>query len=859
MQREILTVAPALALALLGAAAELPPPAPRPVDFAKEVGPLLRSRCQGCHGAAQQLSGLRLDSRAGVLQGGYAGPAIVPGKSEQSRLIHLVAELKPGVVMPPAGPRLTAEQIGVLRAWIDQGAQMPERPAARAAQPAPPPSHWSFAPPRKPTPPQPRQAAWVRNPIDAFVLARLEAEGLTPSPEAERATLIRRVSFDLTGLPPTPREVADFLADPRPDAYERLVDRLLQSPHYGERWARHWLDLGRYADSDGYEKDQPRPHAWRYRHWLIEALNRDLPFDEFTIQTMAGDLLPQAAAGPQIATGFHRNTLTNREGGTNPEQFRFEQTVDRAATVGTVWLGLTMGCAQCHDHKYDPISQRDFYQLFAFFNTADETYLDAPLPGEEGPYFRALPEYRRQREALFREYRVRELQAEWEAGLREAIANPGKSHEWDFALNVARVMGDYADRRILAGPERRTPRENEEMTRLFIQYYGGAIVTKERLKELRWEEFKEKFKKLDETLPWYSQAPVLYPSPEARKTHIAIRGDWREPGIEVQPATPASLPPLQAAGTPTRLDLARWLVSRENPLTARVTVNRFWGEFFGRALVRTTEDFGRQGEPPSHPELLDWLATEFMDQGWSMKAMHRLMVTSATYRQSSAVRPEVQAKDPANVLLARQARLRLPAESLRDAALAASGLLNPAIGGKSIRPPQPAGVTALGYSEQGKWVETEGPERYRRGLYIQFLRTTPYPMLMNFDAPDSNVACTRRQRSNTPLQALNLLNDPVFFEAAQGLANRLLRQVRGPVTERINYGFQLAVGREATASEKDKLAGFFAKQKQVFARDAEAARQVYPLEREDADPAEAATWVALSRALLNLDEFMTRE
>jgi hypothetical protein len=820
-----------------------------PVDFQKQVEPILKTRCRMCHGAQQQLSGLRLDDSASAMKGGYSGPVIIPGKAAESRLIHAISGTGKAPAMPPGGARLSAEQIAILRTWIDQGAKWPataNAPATAVRKPA----HWSFIAPKRVNPPAVKDATRVKNPIDAFVLARLEKEGLTASPEADRPTLIRRASLDLTGMPPEPDEVDAFVNDPRADAYERMVDRLLASPHYGERWARHWLDLARYADSDGYEKDLPRPHAWRYRHWLIEALNQDLPFDQFTIQTIAGDLLPGSTSGQKIATGFHRNTLTNREGGTNPEQFRFEQVLDRTSTLGTVWLGLTVGCAQCHDHKYDPISQKDFYSLFAYFNKADEYFIDAPLPGEQGPYLAALPRYRKEREALFAEFQVTERQAAWEARMSEAVANPGKSFEWDFALNVLRVLGDRSDRMLELGPSHRTEKQNEEITRHFIQYFQTAY-GKERAKELKWSDLQDRLKKLDEQLPWYSQAPVLLASIDPRNTHIAIRGDWREPGIAVTPSTPASLHPGKGAD---RLALAQWLVSPDNPLTARVTVNRFWNEFFGRGIVRTTEDFGKQGEAPSHPELLDWLAIEFIERGWSMKQMHRLIVTSATYRQSSKQRAEVETKDPANVLLARQNRLRVPAEFLRDSALSASGLLNTSIGGKSIRPPQPEGVAALGYANSVKWEETKGPERYRRGLYIHFQRTTPYPMLMNFDSPDSTLACTRRQRSNTPLQALNLLNDPVFFEAAQALADRLLREREG-TTARLDYAFRLVLARPATPNEKDRLSAYLETQKQIFDRDRESAALVSPL-RPDPEP---AAWVALSRVLLNLDEFMNRE
>ncbi|MEO7650770.1 MAG: PSD1 and planctomycete cytochrome C domain-containing protein [Bryobacteraceae bacterium] len=837
--------------------AALPPAAQSKVEYKRDVAPIL-ARCQGCHGAQQQLSGLRLDNRASVLAGGYAGPSVVPGKSAESKLIHMVAGTKPGVVMPPAGDKLKPEQISILRAWIDQGADWPVQAVQTANAANPAQSHWSFIAPKRPQPPAVKEASWVRNPIDTFIAARLEAEGLKPSPEADKRTLLRRLSFDLTGLPPTPQETAEFLNDKRADAYERLVDRLIASPHYGEKWARHWLDLGRYADSDGYEKDTARPHAWRYRHWLITALNRDMPFDEFTLETMAGDILPEASSEQKVATGFHRNTLTNREGGTDQEQFRFEQVLDRAATVGSVWLGLTINCAQCHDHKYDPIKQKDVYQMMAFFNSADEVLIDAPLPGEFGPHMRALPEYNRKRAALLAEYKIPELQAQWEKKLLETAANPGKSPEWDFSLGVVRVLMDKAYLMLELGPSGRTMRQNSTLTDHFLARYGD-VVSKEKLKELGFVELRDKLNKVEADMPPFSQAPIIVQLPQPRKTNIAIRGDFREKGIEVAAAPPAFLPAPPAGSPPSRVTLAKWLTSSDNPLTARVTVNRMWQELFGRGIVRTSEDFGRQGEKPSHPELLDWLALEFREGGWSMKRMHKMIVESATYRQSSAMRPDLRERDPNNVLVARQARLRLPAESLRDSALAASGLLNTAVGGQSVRPPQPAGVADLGYSSSQKWVESTGVERYRRGLYVHYQRTTPYPQMANFDAPDSNLSCSRRQRSNTPLQALNLLNDPVFYEAAQALAARIVEEKQGGIAERINYAFEVSLARPASPREKDRLSGFFEKQRAVFERDLKAAETAMPVELNGTSRAEAATWTALARTILNLDEFMTRE
>jgi cytochrome c553 len=819
-----------------------------PVDFARDIAPVL-TRCQACHGAQQALSGLRLDSREALVKGGSTGPAIKPGASAESNLIAMVSgQNQKKIVMPPAGERLKPEQIAALKAWIDQGAVWPEKPV-----------HWAFVTPKRPALPEVRNAAGIRNPIDRFILAKLENDGLAPSPEAPRRTLIRRLSFDLTGLPPTPDEVAAFVNDARPDAYQRQVDRLLALPHYGEKWARFWLDLGRYADSDGYEKDTVRPHAWRYRQWLIDALNRDLPFDQFTLETMAGDILPDAKVDQKIATGFHRNTLTNREGGVNPEQFRFEQVLDRANTLGTVWLGLTFQCAQCHDHKYDPITQKDAYALQAFFNSADETLIDAPMPGETGPRFQALPAYLEKKSALLAEYKIPDLQAAWEQRLLVAAGDPGKSHEWDFAMGVLRVMVDKADEMLKLGVTGRTARQNEIMTDHFLAWYN-SVVSKERLKDLKIDEVKKKIAELEAALPPLAQAPVIQELREPRQSHVASRGDYREKGIEVRPDTPGFLPPLQANGKASRIELARWLVSAENPLTTRVTMNRMWQEFFGRGIVRTSEDFGRMGERPTHPELLDWLAVEFRESGWSMKRMHKLIVESAVYRQSSAMRPALQTTDPANTLLARQSRLRLPAEAVRDAALASSGLLYPAIGGKSVRPPQPEGVAALGYGNGVKWNESQGPERYRRGLYIHFQRTTPYPLLMTFDSPDSNLTCSRRQRTNTPLQALNLLNDPVFFEAAQALAARIVREKPDAgLTERIDYGFLLCVGRPASGREKDLAAGFYRKQKQILERDPQSAQKLFPVPVEGAGTLEAATWVGVARTLLNLDEFITRE
>ncbi len=827
------------------------------VDFARQVEPIFRARCQVCHGPEVQQNGLRLDRRADALRGGYSGPVIVPGASAESKLIRLVSGADPKLIMPPVGPRLAAAEVAALRAWIDQGAVWPE--SGEAAEVRPKLSrHWSFQPVVRREPPAVRLKARVRNPIDAFVLARLDKEAIDPSPEADRITLFRRLSLDLVGLPPARAEMAEFLADTRPDAYERAVDRLLASPHYGEKWARHWLDLARYADSDGYESDLPRPHAWRYRQWVIEALNRDLPFDQFTIEQLAGDLLPNAAIEQKVAAGFHRNTLTNREGGVDTEQFRVEQVIDRTNTLGTVWLGLSVNCTQCHDHKYDPITQKEYYQLYAFFNTMQESDLDAPLPGEMGPYLAARPSWETRRRALLEEYPMAELQKEWEENLRYTAANPGQSAAWDRAWKFLGNGLSGFQGMILLEEALRTAKQREQLTDYLIQRFNEGF-GKERAAAAKIDELRKKLKEVDATRPVVSQAQSVAEFGEPRRTRLLVRGDFRNPGMEVTPAVPAVLDALPKEPKPSRLTLARWVVDRNNPLTARVTVNRMWQELFGRGLVRTSEDFGAQGERPSHPELLDWLASEFMDRGWSMKQMHRLIVTSATYRQASRVRPELESRDPDNILIARQARLRLPAELVRDSALYAAGLLNTAIGGRSIRPPLPKGVAELGYAGGIRWEETKGPERYRRGLYIHFQRTVPYPALMNFDTPDAFLSCSRRQRTNTPLQALNLLNEPMFFEAAQGLALRVLKEAPAGFASRLGYAWELCVARRPEPREVGRMAALFEKQVDILRGEAKEAAALFPHPVDGVEPVEAAAWAAAARVLLNLDEFLHRE
>ncbi len=809
-----------------------------PADFAKDVQPVLARKCVMCHGAAQQISGLRLDNADGAAKGGYSGAVIEPGKAASSKLIERVSSTKDGFRMPPAGPALKPEEVEALKSWIDAGAIWPAGLSIGKATTRKS-THWAFQPLWKGDLPTVKNTAWPRHPIDRFVLAKLEANNLAPSPEAAKSTLLRRAALDLTGLPPDPALLRDYMADTRPDAYERAVDKLLQSPHYGERWARPWLDLARYADSDGYEKDLTRPHAYRFRDYVIHSFNNDKPFDQFTIEQLAGDLLPNPSQEQKIATGFHRNTLINREAGVPRDEDRFESLVNRVNTTSTTWLGLTQGCSQCHDHKYDPLSQREYYETMAVFSSARDIEIDAPQPGELGPWLAARKDYEKKRAEIWNSKlgdgkSVEDWFQIWQGKMRAAVSKPGEDLEWDFSVTSFRVMFDHAERVLMQPEAERTPRDAWRLKKYFSGTQGQLFKNDKDAAE-KMKAVRDAWNKLDNETPKLSQAYVIDSDPTPKPQHIAVRGDWRTPGIPVQPGALSILPALDTKSGPARLAYAKWLVSDANFLTPRVIVNRYWQEFFGRGIVKTSEDFGTQGDKPSHPELLDWLANDFRANGWSVKKLHRAIVTSATYRQDSKHRADAAAIDADNALLARQARLRLNAESVRDSALAASGLLTTTIGGPSIKPPQPKGVAELVYANSAKWVDATGPERYRRGLYIHFQRTAPYPMLMNFDAPDMSVACSRRRASNTPLQALNLLNDPVFYEAAQALGYRI--ESEGPTSDggKIEYAFSRALGRSPSDKEKTRLQQFAA-----------------------AEP-ESTRWLAVARVLLNTDEFIVRE
>jgi mono/diheme cytochrome c family protein len=811
--------------------------AAEPVDYVRDIRPILAQHCYECHGPDKQKSGLRLDTVVAAKKGGYSGAAIIPGESSESPLLDALTGAGDVTRMPEGRPPLSPPQIELIRAWIDQGAVAPADDAP-AAPKAGRDRHWAFQPLSRVAVPAVSRPEWAQNPIDAYILARLDAERLTPSPESDRATLIRRVSLDLTGVLPSPAEVDAFLGDQETDAYERLVDRLLRSPRYGEKWARHWLDQARYADSNGYTIDSGRS-IWKYRDWVIEAFNRDMPFDQFTIEQIAGDMLPEANPDQVIATGFHRNTLRNEEGGTDAEQFRVESVADRVNTTASVFLGLTIGCARCHDHKYDPISQRDYYQFFALLNNAEEPTLPVPTMQQA-----------KEEPALLADI------AQVEKRLGEVEVNAGtRQLEWEQKLAAeSRASLPEAVRQALATP---AADRNEQQKRLvsdeFRKVDPELLPLLTVLNDLN-ERKKQLAAKTTTTL-------VMKERETPRESYIHVRGDFLRRGAKVEPGVPGVFCSAEAEAVASRLDLARWLVDPgRNPLTPRVTVNRIWQQYFGRGLVETDNDFGTQGSPPSHPELLDWLAARLVDDNWSLKTLHRLIVTSATYRQASIYRNDLAERDPGNRLLARMPRLRLDAETIRDAALSASGLLSGELGGPGVYPPQPEGIYR--FTQQAKfWKESTGSDRYRRGLYVFFWRSSPYPFLMTFDAPDANTACTRRAKSNTPLQGLTLANDRVFVEAAQALAGRVLREAVSPSeSERIRYLFRLCFAREPASGEAARLTELLNSQRQAFAADAAGAESVAgPFRPSEVSPIEAAAWTALARVAINLDEFITRE
>jgi hypothetical protein len=1011
------------------------------IDFQRDIQPIFAAACASCHGAKKAAGQLRLDLKSAALKGGLSGPLLMPGDSKQSRLLARILshEGEGGEPrMPLGGAPLKPEQIELIRRWIDEGAAWPETEAAIRHPQSALPQHWAYVKPVRPALLSVKNQAWVRNAIDAFILARLEKEGLAPAPAADRTTLLRRVYLDLIGLPPTPKEVDAFLADQSKDAYEKVVDRLLASPHYGERWARPWLDLARYADSHGYEKDRPRV-MWKYRDWIVNALNQDMPFDQFTIEQLAGDMLPNPTHDQLIATGFHRNTMLNQEGGVDDEEARWETLIDRVNTTSTVWLGSTLGCAQCHNHKYDPFSQKDYYKFFAFFDSHDYYLLE--MPGSEGWVIEPelelpTPEQAAQRDKLRAELKTVEAtlktqtpalnaaQAQWEAELRAAPRHWQTLDPLTFKSASGTKLEKLADKSLLAsgtvpvsetytlevqlpasaagltalrlealadaklpqGGPGRNPYGNFVLSGIEMKLNGQAVLLKEALADdssgrpdarqlfspgevpgngwaidatrdetrqprqlvltfaqplklsqtgtatilvkqigqtvgqglgrvrlavtestdptrivslpLRFQAMLEtpaarRTTKQQDALAeqFRSMTPLLKAerdrvrslrdaignlgivtaqimrekqSYERPSTYLRVRGNYISKGEQVYAATPASLHAFPESAPINRLGLARWLVSRDNPLTARVTVNRHWEQFFGRGIVETSEDFGTQSSPPTHPELLDWLAVEFMESGqgmnWSMKKLHRLIVTSATYRQSSKVTPAQLEKDSYNRLLARGPRFRLEAETIRDSALVASGLLARQLGGPPVYPVQPDGIWMNPYDGASiRWQTSQGGDRYRRSLYTFLRRTAPYPMLTNFDATSREFCTVKRTRTNTPLQALNLLNDEALLDLARALARRMLTEVSGDLKTRLGYGFRLCVARPPSAAELAKLEQLYQRQLDIYRADPANTQQLAKGLAEAGTPAEAAALTMVANVLLNLDEMLTKE
>jgi hypothetical protein len=842
----------------------LPPAATKAIDFVRDIQPLFAERCNFCHGEDDQQAQLRLDAKAIVLKGGKSGRLFDAGKSSESLLIKRLIGIG-GKQMPLDDEPLSAEQIGLVRAWIDQGANWPDGVGSPATEVK---KHWAYVPPGRPVPPDVKNTAWPENAVDRFVLARLEEEGLAPSAAADRERLIRRASLDLIGLPPDVSEQDAFLADRSPDAYERLVDRLLASPRYGERWATAWLDAARYADSNGYQRDGHRT-IWPYRDWVIRAFNSDMPFDQFTIEQIAGDLLPDATLDQRLATGFHRCTTVSVEAGTDEEENRVNQVFDRVNVTGMVWLGTTLECCQCHDHKYDPFTQRDYYQFFAFFNnTPKETYQRTKGSASlefGGPEAKLTPdpdmEARRQqlaRQKQLLEAEIEQCLGDEETGLSvwlREMADPANAEQANLPANVRRFLA--------IDEKKRRPGQNKVLKDYFVSVHPMAKKVQAEMNELEQQ--------LNLLEPPASL--VMEEMAKSRPTAILKRGSFLTPGEAVEPATPAVLPPLGADARKDRLGLAQWLVSPENPLTARVQVNRAWGQLFGRGVVASEEDFGTQSEAPTHPELIDWLASEFQGRRskvegrksaasgtWSMKTVHRRIVESATYQQSSKFRTDLVARDPHNFLLARGPRLRLPAELVRDNALAASGRLSAKMHGPPTHPPQPEGIWRVTGTVDNTYRTSQGEDAWRRGVYTVWRRSAPYPSFVNFDAPDRSACAVKRPRSNTPLQALTLQNDPVYVELSWSLAERVMVEAaREPLKDQLTYAFRLALSRRPTENEQAALEAAYQQAAERYMDDVAARRQLIgkrALPRKDG--VAAAAWFNIAQILLNLDETITK-
>ena len=869
-------VAGVVALAALMTSGLLPaadkPAAKSGIDFSRVIRPLLANKCLKCHGPGRlnRDNDLRLDLPRSAI-----GTAIVPGRPDQSELIKRVTSKDPKKRMPPPESKLelTGKDIELLKKWISEGADYTV--------------HWSFVSPVRPDVPEVKRSDWILNMIDRFVLSRIERAGLKPSPATDRESLIRRLTFDLTGLPPTGREIDRFLSDKSLRGYERLVDRLLSSQHYGERMAQTWLDLARFGDTNGYENDSDRS-MWLYRDWVINAFNTNMPFDRFALEQIAGDLLPHASSSQRIASGFNRNTTYNEEGGSDPEEFQVVYAVERASTTGTVFMGLTLGCAQCHEHKYDPISQEEFYSFYAFFNSVDGEKgaqgHDIPLPPllvlstpqqevESRQMVKDLETLDKTIATELAKVKLPESASSEKppaSGAPDGAAPPkptGKDHDGyfdkqlDWEVHAKKHLIDKLPKEIrnLLNVEagERDAKQKTTLANHFIRFgYSPARKVFTPLNE-RHKKLTDRQAKLKTLTP---STMVMKEMPKRRPAFLLLRGDFQQKGAMVEPNVPAIFKALPEDAPRNRLGLARWLVDPEHPLTARVVVNRLWTRFFGFGLIRTPEDFGVRGEFPTHPGLLDWLAVEFMRIGWNVKALQKRIVMSATYRQASRFDAAIGRRDPYNRLLTRQNRFRLSAESIRDTALAVSGLLDDRIGGPSVYPFQPKGY----YSDKGrwKWPQSSGRDLYRRGIYTFWRRTTTYPSFQIFDAPTRETCTVQRPRTNTPLQALVTLNEPTFVQAAHGLAVRVMREADKSAKLRLDHAFRLVVGRRPDQSEHKILGEILESQLKHYCQDTKAAQALVSqgtVDSKGLDPATLAAWTSLANVLLNLDETITRD
>lgn len=810
-------------------------------DFARDVLPILSDNCFLCHGpdAKSREGDLRLDLHSDELFG--ARKIITAGQSADSVLIERILSPDPDLVMPPPHTKksLTPQQVDLLRRWIDSGAAWGQ--------------HWAYEPLDQPTIPQVGVREWARGDLDAFILVRLEREGLRPTVESDRARLLRRVTLDLTGLPPTPAETSEFLEDPAPDAYERVVDRLLASPRFGERMVWDWLDAARYADSNGYQGDGERT-MWPWRDWAVGALNSNQPFDEFTIWQLAGDLLPDATLEQRVATGFFRNHMINGEGGRIAAENRVDYVMDMTETAATVWLGATFNCCRCHDHKFDPFTQRDYYQLFAFFNS---TPVDGGGGNPQTPPVLELPSDEQTRRRHEAGQQLAELQADLARYEQEKFPrDAGQAAD----LSPAAVERPEEIRKLLAiEPAKRNRNQLDQLAKHWretLKDNPAEAAYAERVEALR--NAIDRRDGVDREIP---RVMIMADLPQPRETFRLSKGLYDKPLDQVGIGVPSNLPQLATDAPTNRLGLARWLVADDNPLTARVTVNRFWQQFFGVGLVKTAEDFGVQGERPIHPELLDWLAVEFRQTGWDVKRLCRTIVTSAAYRQSSRVTPELHERDPENRLLARGPRQRLPSWMLRDQALAASGLLVENVGGAPVRPYQPAGVWEEATFGNKRYQQDHGDKLYRRSVYT-FWRRIIGPTMF-FDTAARQTCSVKQARTNTPLQALVTLNEVTFVEAGRALAERVLREAPTDTDARVRAMFQRILCRPPEPQEAAVLAAAVTRLRRQFAADPTAAAKFLAVGESprdpEIDPVEHAAWGALAGAIFNLDETLSKE